>query len=365
MRKKYSLYLSGVVLLFLSACSEKNEESVKSDDFCIPDSLMANITLDTVKNESVNSLIHLSGKITVNDDNQVQVFPMAAGHVTEVKVSLGDFVEKGQTLAIVRSTDMASITSDYKSAEAELAIAKKNLEVVTDMQKSGVNSQKDVMSAQSDLDKAQAQFNKSSEILKIFGGSGNGSEYLIKAPISGFVVDKNISSGMELRPDDANMIFTISDLKEVWATANVYESDISHLKQGDRAEVTTLSYPGRKFEGKIEKIANVVNPETNVLSVKVRLINTDYALKPGMFASIDIVIPEGEQLLSVPASAVLYDENQTYVVQFRKRCDVTLQPVTVFKSAEDKVFLTDDSLKANDVVVDKNALFIMTAIKKR
>ena len=95
--------------------------------FCVPDSLLLNITLDTAKSESLMSELALSGKITFNEDNVVKIFPFVGGHVTDVKVSLGDYVEKGQTLAVIRSSDMANYFNEYKSAQSELAIAKKKL----------------------------------------------------------------------------------------------------------------------------------------------------------------------------------------------------------------------------------------------
>src|SRR3954464_9936377 len=90
-------FLSAVLLFTLPACQKSKSESTEAAEaFCIPDSLMNNITLDTVKSESVMSDLKLSGKITFNENNVVKVFPLVGGHVSEVKVSLGDYVEKGQ-----------------------------------------------------------------------------------------------------------------------------------------------------------------------------------------------------------------------------------------------------------------------------
>src|SRR5581483_917582 len=144
-----------------------------------------------------------------------------------------------------------------------------------------------------------------------------GSGYTIKAPISGFIVEKNVNAGQELRADDATNLFTISDLKEVWATANVYESDIAKIRIGDSAQITTLSYPNRIMKGKVERISNILNPETNVMNVKVRLKNDDYSLKPGMFANISILSSGQEKMLVVPTKALVFDENKNFVVIYR------------------------------------------------
>jgi cobalt-zinc-cadmium efflux system membrane fusion protein len=362
-----SLFIEILLLVSCGARTEVTSESTSG--FCIPDSLMRNITLDTVRSEYVMSDLKLSGKISFNEDDVVKVFPIVSGHVADVKVSLGDYVQKGQLLATVRSSDMANYFAEYRAAQSELDIAKKNMEVTADMRKSGVSSEKDYLVAQSEYQKALAEFNKVKEVLQIYGGGAvqadsAGSAYKIKAPMSGFIVEKNVNVGMELRADDANNLFTISDLKEVWATANVYETDISKIRQGSDAVITTLSYPDRKFSGRVERISNLLNPETNVMSVKIRLKNPDYTLKPGMFANISILFPGTEKKLVVPSRSVVFDDSRNYVVLFKKQCDVSMQTINVYKTVGDETYLDDGSLHDSDLVVSRNGLFVFTALKK-
>jgi cobalt-zinc-cadmium efflux system membrane fusion protein len=369
MKNLFFFLLSVTAILFASCDRLVSDSDVGTSQFCIPDSLVKNITLDTVKSGTVTSDLKLSGKITFNEDNVVKVFPVVSGHVADVKVSLGDYVQKGQLLAVLRSSDMANYFNDYKSAQSELAIAKKNMEVTADMRNGGVSTEKDYITAQNDYQKALSQFNKETEVLKIYGGNSetNGSAssgYMIKSPISGFIVEKNVNTGMELRADDANNLFTISDLQEVWATANVYETDIPKIKVGSEAMITTLSYPDKKFMGKIERIANILNPETNVMTVKIRLPNAGYTLKPGMFANISILFPENKKMLVIPSKAVVFDNNKNYVVSFRQKCDVRLQEINVLQSFNDKSYIEADSLHEGDLVIERNGLFVFTALIK-
>jgi cobalt-zinc-cadmium efflux system membrane fusion protein len=363
------LFLLFAVAILITSCGARTEEATSNSQvFCIPDSLMTNITMDTVRSEYVMSDLKLSGKISFNEDDVEKVFPVVSGHVAEVKVSLGDYVQKGQLLATVRSSDMANYFDEYHTAESQLAVAKKNMEVAADMRKSGITSDKDYLVAQSEYNKALADFNKIKEVLKIYGGEGGendpaASTYRIKAPISGFIVEKNMNTGMELRADDANNLFTISDLKEVWATANVYETDIAKIKMGNDAEITTLSYPNHVFSGKVEKISNLLNPETNVMSVKIRLRNPDYTLKPGMFANISILFPGVDKKLVIPSRSVLFDDGKNYVVLFKKKCDVNMQLINVYKRVNDKTYLEDSTVREGDLVVSKNGLFVFTALK--
>ena len=371
MKRRKILFGSGLIVAFLLVNSCKNHVSFNGNadqKFCIPDSLMKNLTFDTLHMESVNSELILSGKIAFNEDKVSRIFPMVSGHVTEVKVSLGDYVEKDKVLAVIRSADMANYFNEYKSSQSELAIAEKNLEVTGSMRSSGVSSEKDYMVAQNEYQKALAEYKKIKEVLAINGSSfpasdSTGSGYVIKAPISGFVVEKNVTVGMDLRPDANDNLFTISDLKELWATANVYESDISKIKVGSDAEVVTLSYPDKNFTGKIERISNILDPETKLMNVKIGLRNSEYDLKPGMFAHIVIRFPADKKMLAVKTNSIIFDDNKSYLLHFRTKCDITVKQVTILKSFNDISFIDGDSLHEGDLTVDRTSLFIYTALK--
>src|SRR5450432_1743629 len=120
--KNLFFFLISIEAMLVTSCDHPLPNSdAGTSQFCIPDSLVKNITLDTVKSETIMSDLNLSGKITYNEDNVIKVFPLVSGHVTDVKVSLGDYVQKGQLLAVLRSSDMANYFNDYKSAQSELA----------------------------------------------------------------------------------------------------------------------------------------------------------------------------------------------------------------------------------------------------
>jgi len=92
MKKLFSFLILIQAILLMSCSGHKEIANSDPSGFCIPDSLMLNITLDTVRTEYVMSDLKLSGKISFNEDDVVKVFPQVSGHVGDVKVSLGDFV---------------------------------------------------------------------------------------------------------------------------------------------------------------------------------------------------------------------------------------------------------------------------------
>ena len=197
------IFVVVLTILSLVGCTSKNNNQLvkTSDKFCIPDSLMKQIQLDTVSFQSVVSEHKLIGKISYDQDKVAKIYPMVSGNATEVRVALGDYVKKGQVLAILKSSEVAGVTNDLVSASSNLAVAEKNLAATADMYKSGIASEKEYIAAQKETEKARSELNRVKIVHAIYG-SGAQSEYVVKSPISGYVVEKNINPNMQIRPDN-------------------------------------------------------------------------------------------------------------------------------------------------------------------
>src|SRR5471030_2716979 len=119
-KKREALLIGPSIIMFLAACKEKKQEAPDNKQVCISDSLSKMITIDTAKTTSMKDELTLSGEVSSDDNNVVKVFPFSSGQVTDVKVSLGDRVNKGQTLAIMRSADVAGNYTDLSSTQSDV-----------------------------------------------------------------------------------------------------------------------------------------------------------------------------------------------------------------------------------------------------
>jgi cobalt-zinc-cadmium efflux system membrane fusion protein len=162
---------------------------------------------------------------------------------------------------------------------------------------------------------------------------------------------------MVLRPDNSSNLFTISDLKNVWVIANVYESSIALIKPGDSANVTTLSYPGKMFKGKVDKIMNVLDPTNKVMKVRIVLPNPGYLLKPEMFANVILNNTENKKMLSIPSTALIFDNSQYYVLVYNSPSDIKIRPVQVESTIGDKTYISS-GLSEGEKVIGSQALLI-------
>jgi cobalt-zinc-cadmium efflux system membrane fusion protein len=347
-------------VIAFSSCEDKDKKPEAEKGYVIPDTVMKNLKIDTVGMSQLVNAVTLTGKVGTNDDNVIPVYSLVSGNVSDVKVLLGDYVTAGQTLAVVRSQEMAQYSSDLLNAQTNLAIAEKNLEKTDDMFKSGLASVPDTLAAAVQLQQAKAELDRVNRVLKINGGNTQG-EFEVRAPISGFIVQKGVTNNMTIRGDNSTSMFTISDLKNVWIQANVYESNISLIHQGENVDVTTIAYPGKIFKGEIDKVMNVLDPTSKVMKVRVVLPNPGYLLKPEMYASITVTEKENKECLSVPSSSVIFDHSQNFVLVYHSRSDVTITPVQVISAVGDKTFVKT-GVTEGEQIISSQAILIYNAL---
>ena len=358
-------YIQFIILLMTGAlilpgCSETNEKTVERQKYIIPDSILKNIVIDTVKKCPLVDAIALTGSVDFNQDNQVNIYPLVSGNIQDVKVQIGDHVTAGQVLAIVKSSEMANYSSNLVNAEANLRVAKKNLDAQNDLYSSGLASQLDVTSAQSNYDQAVAQLELVKRVLKINGNNTQG-DYIIKAPISGFIVQKNITNNTAIRADNGTNLFTISDLKNVWVQANVYESKISKVHLGDKVTITTVSYPDKVLSGKIDKILNVLDPASKVMKVRIVLSNPDYALKPQMFTRVVVTNQQNTEAICISSKALIFDHSQDFVLIYNGKGNAEIRHVQVLSSFGNKTYLSG-GVKEGDQIIGSDAILIYDAL---
>jgi len=294
--------------------------------------------------------------VDFNEDNVIKIFPVVSGQVSDIKVMPGDFVKKGQTLVVIRSSEMAGYSNDYVTAKSNVDIARKSLDASNEMYKSGLASQKDQLAAQEGYNQALSAFEKAKRVLNLNGGSMTG-EYTARSPIDGFVVDRQVNNNMMLRSDNSTPLFTISDLKNVWVMANVYESNISLVKMGDSVNITTLAYPGKIFRGRIDRIMNVLDPSNKVMKLRIVLANPDYLLKPEMFASVVVNTKANKTMVSIPSRALIFDHSQYYVLVYKSPSDITIRPVQVFNTVGDRSYISE-GLTEGEHLIGTEALLI-------
>jgi len=363
MHVKYKILITSAAITVgfaLQSCHRASEGQEKDSGFKVTDSLLKSVLIDTVKKASALSQFTLTGSVAPDENRMVKVYPMVSGIAENVNVQLGDLVQKGQTLAVMKSAEMAGFTKDYISSQADVSNTRRIMESTRDMYKGGLASQKDLEQAKSDYQKALAESKRAAAVVSINRSNSNG--YELKAPITGFVVEKNLNSNTQIRADNSQNLFTIADLSTVYVLVNVYESDISKIQTGDPVKITTLSYPDKTFDGKIDKIDNILDPDNKVMHARIKISNPGNLLKPGMFANILIRAKSGEDLPEVNSRSLVFDNDKNYVVVVDGPAKVHIQPVDIAKTVEDRAYIRK-GLKPGDRVVASREVYLYESLK--
>ena len=369
MKKNTYLLLLSIATLILACDKNKETKSVAvqqhQDKVTFTDEQLKQLTVQPIELVPMAEEFTAVGEVSFDEDNVVRVYPIVSGSVESVDVSLGDYVQRGELLANIVSTDISSYQRDYNVAKADLEVAEKNMERSQELYSAGMLSEKDFAEAKKDNTNAKSEFNEKKQILSLYGGSHDKLDAMFRvvAPRSGYIVERNINQGTQIRTDNSTNIFTISDLKTVWIWANVHESDMAKVKEGDKVVVKTIAYPDKTFSGEIKKIGTMLDPASRVIRVRSELDNEKGLLKPEMFATIIITSATSEKVLAIPNRAMVLENNNFYVMKEVKAGTFEKVKVGTGRKFSDFTEVTD-GLNAGDRVVIDGSLFALTAFNQ-
>lgn len=361
--KKYiSVYCLPILLVFAGCSQKKTQDQKETANYCISPELKSNLQLATVAMQPIEESITLTGEVESNSDKTVPFVSLVDGVVTQTFFSLGDYVKKGQVLASIKSVSLNEMQDDTKTLESQLAVAQRKLASVQAMYKDDIASQKDLEEAKAEVQILKSNISKTEKNMRLYSASK--SDFLIKAPSDGYVIEKNISNGMPVSAG-GDKLFTVSNLDKVWVMANVYATNMRHIYVNQPAIIKTLAFPDEQFTGKIDAVSQVFNENEKVLKAKIIMDNNNMKLRPGM--SADITLPVNSQnvsALAIPTKALIFDNNQSYVVVYKKDCELEVRHVTEIVSNNDITYV-EGALRAGEKVIGSNGLIIYENLKNK
>jgi multidrug efflux system membrane fusion protein len=267
----------------------------------------ATVTVSEAKSEVIPNLLTAVGDLAAV--HQVNVTTDVSGRITDIMFTPGATVKAGAPLVQLfdgpDQGDLASFKAQSIGAQAALDRAKQ-------LAARQFGPQSTVDSAQATYDTAMAGIAKTEAII---------SQKLVRAPFGGELGVRHVEVGQFLTA--GTQIVTLTDLSQLYANFTVTEKDSGHLKVGQTVRVTVDAYPGRNFEGKITAIEPQIATDTRNIHVQATLDNPDFILKPGMFTTTTVVLPDKPPVITVPETAVDYTlyGDSVYVITEKKEDD--------------------------------------------
>lgn len=289
----------------------------------------AGIVLADAALSEMASTLPLPGEIRFDADRTAHVVPRVAGVVESVPVRLGQAVKKGQLLAVISSGGISELRSEAQNAQQRLALARDNHAREKALWEEKISAGQDYLQARAALREAEIAARNAGQKLAALGAAGgdNGS-FQLRAPFDGVVVEKHIALGEMVKEDSA--VFTVSDLRQVWAEMDVPAGALDAVRVGAPARVAASALAS-SAGGKVAYVGALLGEQTRTAKAHVVLDNPGGAWRPGMFVTVEVAAGAPRQVLAVPDEAVHTVENRS-VVFLAAEGGFTAQPVKTGRS---------------------------------
>ncbi len=311
------------------------EESHGARELKVPEETQKKWGLVTgpVTRETLTGGVTLPGVIALNQQRSAQISTLLEGKVISLGADLGDQVRAGQPLVVLHAPAFAQAQTALLQAHARRNLARREFDRARELMKDEAIQQREYQRRQSELEAATTDYGLAESQLHSYGWGhpeidalvlkagraiGDLSDLVeptlrVTSPIAGRVIARDVVIGEHVHPD--KLLFTVSDLGTLWATLDAREKDLPSLEVGSKVSVVSEVYPGRRFEGRVSRVGDVVDEKLRTIKVRVEVPNPGLLLKPNMFIS---AVLDGRQaatreVLAVPDGAIQTVEGEPSV----------------------------------------------------
>ncbi|MFQ6105185.1 MAG: efflux RND transporter periplasmic adaptor subunit [Candidatus Glassbacteria bacterium] len=304
------------------------------------------VTFDTAHVSDLSMKIRTVGRLTYDETKIVKVHTRISGWVEKLHIDYtGKEVKKGEPLFSLYSPQLYSTQEEYLLAlEGESLLSASSMPGTSEMAQSLSEATR----------RRLLLWDITEDQIASLERTGRSEVDLeIVSPIDGFVIEKNAFEGKYVSPGD--ILYTIADLKKIWAIADVYEYELPYVKVGQEAKITLSYFPGEEFIGRITYVYPYLNNAARTAQVRFEIDNEDLKLKPDMYVNVQLEIDLGPRLL-VPSGAILYAGDR--YVAYVKKDEKNFEPREIITgvSSDGYVEVLDGIIEGEMVVTSANFL---------
>ena len=372
MKKSIIAVLSGVLLF---SCSKK-EETVTQETYAISGDQItltdlqkktAGIETTTLSNENIANKILLTGQINVPPTGMAGVSSSTGGIVKTARFVPGNYVTRGQTLAVVENPELARLQQEYLQSKSNLGYAQKDYNRQMYLNKYQASSDKVTQKAANEAQSQGAAVRGIESQLRSYGispgsvSTGNiRKSVAVVAPISGYISRVNASIGQYV--SSADVLYEIVNNGQTHLVLKVFEKDLNKISVGQKVYAFTNQNPEKKYAATVKLIGKDFAPDRSVL-IHCDLIDKDETLIPGTFMNAEIEV-NAEEGFVIPDDAIVTWEGKQYVFEELKPKTYKMFPVTIGNSENGLTELLNFDVKnANKAFVTKGAYHLLMALK--
>jgi len=339
--------------------------------FTVPADQLPHLKMAAVRQATWSTEIRTTGTVDWDNDHTTQAITQVSGPIARIVADTGTRVKAGDPLLYVASGDMSTAVSTYRKAKNRFDLAKHQLDRNKDLFEHKALSARDYEAAQADFNDASTDLQAALQTLKIFGVIQSDitdaeqqnvpikAEMVMRAPLAGVVVQKMVLPGQFIQAG-TTAAFVISNTATVWVQGHVYDKDLASVHVGDKVDERNASFP-EAFHGVISYVGDMLDPATRTTPVRIVTQNPNGLLKKDLFVDVVIHDKSTRDVLVVPTTAVLYDEQNFPFVYVQIDASRFAQRLVKLGGQQGDDTQVTEGLKTGEPVVSQGSVFLQFA----
>lgn len=358
---------AGLLILLLAACQVQTSQS--NEQITVHPTNVVILSQESQKHayikESTVDLVQrpvmapVTGRIVYDETRTSRVTSPIAGRVAGCINELGTYVHKNDALAELDSPELGQAQSAYASALSELDLSERTFQRKKSLYEYDTIPLKDLEQAKANLDRIRNEAERARLKLANLGihTMRLDDRFILRAPISGTITERNINPGMEVRPEQTLPLFVISDLSQLWVQMDIFEKDIGLIHVGAQVLLQVPTYPDKTFTATVSYIGQVVDEASRTVKVRCVLPNPGNLLLPAMFASIEVQSDPEDLAIVVPLTALITEDQSVWSYVNTGHYHYQKRLVKVGLRLKDRAVILE-GLKPGELLVTDGALLL-------
>jgi len=363
-------------LSLLVACSKPEDKSKekKQDplEIIITPDIQKQIKTEVVRYQDIGETLMIPGRLETQNRRLSKIGSPITGRVSDLYVSLGDIVKKGQVLARINSIELTQTQLTLIKSSQLIGLKTKAVERAKLLFEADIISKAEMLRIENELEAVKADYRASRDQLLVLGMSEKAVEKLetsgqinsfadIRSLFDGIIISRAINVGQIVNPQDN--LFHIADLSKLWAVANIPEQQASFIQKDEVVSIEIPALDNKQIEAKIIFEDSIVDPQTRTVMVRAELDNLGLIFKPDMLTSMYIRSKKTSKL-AIPVSSVVRENDRKYVLVQNTPKTFRLREVEL-GSRDGNLFSIISGLSEGETVVTDGAFHLNSERKKK
>jgi len=372
-KQLFLILVSGSLLV---ACSKSEDTSTQKKldplEIMITPEIQKQIKTDTVSYQDISDTLLIPGRLETQNRRLAKIGSPITGRVSNLYVSLGDVVKKGQLLARINSIELTQTQLNLIKSIQLIGLKTKAVERAKLLFEADVISKAEMLRVENELDAVKADYRASRDQLMVLGMSEKAVEKIetsgqinsfgdVISRFDGIIISRSINEGQIVNPQDD--LFHVADLSKLWAIANIPEQQSSFIQKDEVVEIEIPALDNKKLNAKIIFEDSIVDPQTRTVMVRAELDNTNLLLKPDMLTSMHISSKKISKM-AIPISSVVRENDRNHVFVQNTPQTFRLRDVEL-GNKDGKLVTVLSGLSQGETIVTEGAFHLNSERKKK